>query len=52
MRLGASFRVAQVLCDTSYCQIDFIDYLQDHGYHYIMTVPFSNTKSRGCNSGS
>lgn len=39
MALGSSFRVKRVLCDASFYQIDFIDYLQDHGYSYIIAVP-------------
>jgi hypothetical protein len=39
MALGSSFRVKRVLGDTSFYQIDFIDYLQDHGYSYIIAVP-------------
>jgi hypothetical protein len=39
MTLGSSFRVNRVLCDTSFYQVDFIDYLQGHDYHYIVAVP-------------
>ena len=39
LTLGSSFRVKRVLCDTSFYQVDFIDYLHDHGYHYIIAVP-------------
>jgi len=39
MALGSSFRVKRVLADTSFYASDFTDYLQDHGYRYIIAVP-------------
>ena len=38
MTLGSAFGIKRVLCDTSFNQVDVIDYVQDNGYPYIIAV--------------
>jgi len=37
--LGEDFRVKGVFCDSGFYLIEFIEYLEDRGFHYIIAVP-------------
>ena len=37
--LGKGFRVKGALCDSGFYHIEFIEYLEERGFHYIVAVP-------------
>lgn len=41
MSLGNSFRVEYVLCDSGFYRVNFIQYLENKAYSYILSVPIS-----------
>jgi len=39
LALGRHFQVRRVLCDSGFYLVDFIEYLENKGYSYILSVP-------------
>ncbi len=44
--LGEVFRLIRVLCDSGFYEIEFIEYLEQKGFIYIIAVPMSHTIQR------
>ena len=46
MVLVKEFRITHVLCDSGFYEIDFIEYLEEKSFSYIISVPISHTIQR------
>jgi hypothetical protein len=44
--LGEDFRINRALCDSGFYEIDFIEYLEQKSFSYIIAVPISHTVQR------